>query len=121
MLRVNSASVLFVPPFECAWLSELKVEEGGGCLSFEAKGAIHFTTSVWSCWNCHSGTGLSFCCVTGETDVTVLFASAPGSRRWQHTAGPGSMQDCSYTVILGSHRNRCLKIERNGQTCAQAR
>lgn len=39
MLRVNSASVLFVPPFECAWLSELKLEEGGGCLSFEAKGA----------------------------------------------------------------------------------
>ena len=38
MLRINSASVLFVPPFECAWLSELSIGEGGGCLSFEAKG-----------------------------------------------------------------------------------
>ena len=38
MLRINSASVLFVPPFECAWLSELSIAEGGGCLSFEAKG-----------------------------------------------------------------------------------
>ncbi|KAK9831854.1 hypothetical protein WJX81_001923 [Elliptochloris bilobata] len=92
MLRVNSASVLFVPPFECAWLSELEIEEGGGCLSFEAR---------------------------GETDVTVLFKSAPGSRRWQHTVRGSSSGDCGYTVILGSHRNRCLKIERDGQTCVQ--
>lgn len=40
MLRINSASVLFVPPFECAWLSELSIGEGGGCLSFEAKGTF---------------------------------------------------------------------------------
>ena len=89
--------------------------------ALKPKVQTHFTLSVWSCWSCHSGTGLSFCCATGETDVTVLFASAPGSRRWQHTAGPDSLQDYGYTVILGSHRNRCLKIERNGQTCAQAR
>ena len=56
----------------------------------------------------------------GETDVTVLFKSTPGSRRWQHTVGCGCAEDCGYTVILGSNRNRCLKIERDGQTCAQA-
>lgn len=32
--------MLFVPPFECAWLSELSIGEGGGCLSFEAKGTF---------------------------------------------------------------------------------
>ena len=53
--------------------------------------------------------------------MTVLFKSTPGSRRWQHTVGSGSAEDCGYTVILGSNRNRCLKIERDGQTCAQAR
>ena len=53
--------------------------------------------------------------------MTVLFKSTPGSRRWQHTVGCGCAEDCGYTVILGSNRNRCLKIERDGQTCAQAR
>jgi hypothetical protein len=60
-------------------------------------------------------------CVAGETDVTVLFKAAPGSRRWQHGTSLAGEGDSGYTVILGSHRNRCLKIERDGQTCAQVR
>jgi len=42
-----------------------------------------------------AGTG-----VAGETDVTVLFKAAPGSRRWQHGTSPGGADDSGYTVIL---------------------
>lgn len=42
MLRVNSSSVLVVPPFECAWLSgeEHVLHDGAGCISFEVKGVL---------------------------------------------------------------------------------
>jgi hypothetical protein len=42
MLRVNSNSVLVVPPFECAWLSgeEFRLKEGACCITFDVKGEI---------------------------------------------------------------------------------
>jgi hypothetical protein len=41
MLRVNSSNDLVVPPFECAWLldEKLQLQGGEGCIDFEVKGA----------------------------------------------------------------------------------
>ncbi|GIL97309.1 hypothetical protein Vretimale_2789 [Volvox reticuliferus] len=97
MLRVNNG-VLVVPPFECAWLTGegYILRSGSGCLSFEAK---------------------------GDTDVTVILKSTPGAKRLQPllrqggTSGGNALQvEQNYTIIFGSHRNSCLKIEKNGVT-----
>eukprot|EP00803_Ostreobium_quekettii_P008789 evm.model.scf_1474EXC.3 EVM.evm.TU.scf_1474EXC.3 scf_1474EXC:32295-33161(+) len=82
---------LIVPPMECAWLSSPEQKiPGRGCVSFE---------------------------VAGENDATVILKDTPGSRRWQHDRGG---VDQGYTVIIGSHRNSKLKIERNGVFVCQA-
>jgi hypothetical protein len=61
-----------------------------------------------------SGAGcVAFDC-KGETDATVLLKAKPGGKRWQH-------QQDNYTVIFGSHRNSCLKLEKNGATVAMVR
>lgn len=80
-------------------------------------------------------------------DVTLLFKAKPGSRRWQHHERPDEDEvggrppppppgpptstspppasssaappEADYTVILGSHRNSCLKVERNGMPMAR--
>uniref|UniRef100_A0A1D2AD73 BACK domain-containing protein n=2 Tax=Auxenochlorella protothecoides TaxID=3075 RepID=A0A1D2AD73_AUXPR len=91
-MQVNPA-VVVVPPFQCAWLTdpEYILHGGRGCLTFE---------------------------VRGDNDVTVLLKQQPGSRRWQHlSAAAGSNLESNYTVILGSHRNSCLKIEKDGVLC----
>lgn len=97
MLRVNNG-VLVVPPFECAWLTgnEYTLRSGAGCLSFEAK---------------------------GDTDVTIIFKSVPGAKRLQPlqraqnpNGGRALSVEQNYTVIFGSHRNSCLKFEKNGAT-----
>lgn len=73
---------------------------------------------------------------TGENDVTVILKSEAGGRRWQHFArngddalnrggnGPQHPADAqqqrtesNYTVILGSHRNSCIKVEKDGRLC----
>lgn len=79
----------------------------------------------------------------GDNDVTVLLKPQSGSRRWQHVAdAPASQQrqaalqeaqqqqqqqergspvERNYTVILGSHRNSCLKFEKDGELCCMVR
>lgn len=69
----------------------------------------------------------------GENDATILLKPQPGSRRWQHlSAVPraeaglhadavGGVVESNYTIILGSHRNSCLKIEKNGELCCMVR
>lgn len=100
MLRVNNG-VLVVPPFEAAWLTGegFTLRNGTGCVSFEAK---------------------------GETDVTVILKSTPGAKRLQpllrqtataasgagHSGGNALQVEENYTIIFGSHRNSCLKIEK---------
>ena len=58
--------------------------------------------------------------------MTVLLKPQAGSRRWQHAAsgraaaegnGRTSPVESNYTVILGSHRNSCLKFEKDGEIC----
>ncbi len=40
MLRVDSSSILVVPPFECAWLLDeaRQLKDNACCVAFEAKG-----------------------------------------------------------------------------------
>lgn len=57
---------------------------------------------------------------TGDNDVTVIFKSVAGSKRWQPLARPrgedgAAIVEDNYTVILGSHRNSRLKFEKNGE------
>jgi hypothetical protein len=68
---------------------------------------------------------------TGDNDATVLLKPRSGSRRWQHITsdtkvlqGPSAAEtgrsspvESNYTIILGSHRNSCLKFERDGELC----
>ncbi|KAJ1392933.1 SKP1/BTB/POZ domain superfamily, partial [Sesbania bispinosa] len=77
---------LTVPPFECAWREELKFREAG-------RGCVAFE---------------AFAC----NDVTLVFRENVGSQGYHYK------RDSSphYTIILGSHRNRRLRIEVNGKT-----
>lgn len=56
---------------------------------------------------------------SGETDAAVIFKATPGSRRWQHMAREGNDESIAtednYTIILGSHRNTSLKLEKSGE------
>lgn len=62
--------------------------------------------------------------------MTVLLKPQAGSRRWQHAvggprpeegAGRASPVESNYTIILGSHRNSCLKFEKDGEICCMVR
>lgn len=64
---------------------------------------------------------------TGENDVTIILKPIPGAKRWQHLQrqqGPAGGEhlavEQNYTIILGSHRNSKLKIEKNGDEQASA-
>ncbi|KAG4966653.1 hypothetical protein JHK84_041224 [Glycine max] len=80
-----SAKFLTVPPFECAWREDLKFREAG-------RGCVAFE---------------AFAC----NDVTLVFRENVGSQGYHYK------RDSSphYTIILGSHRNRRLRIEVNGK------
>lgn len=67
---------------------------------------------------------------TGDNDVTIILKPQPGTKRWQHLQrlAPGAAGEqeqlaveSNYTVILGSHRNSKLKIEKNGEEVAAVR
>ncbi len=47
MLRVNSSSVLVVPPLECAWLSGQEVSDESCCISFDVKGARYIAHCLY--------------------------------------------------------------------------
>ncbi|XP_022769367.1 BTB/POZ domain-containing protein At2g30600-like isoform X2 [Durio zibethinus] len=77
---------LTVAPFECAWRKDLKFREAG-------RGCVAFDAFA-------------------HNDVTVVFRENVGSQHYHYK------RDSSphYTVIIGSHRNRRLKIEVDGKT-----
>ncbi|XP_004512608.1 BTB/POZ domain-containing protein At2g30600 isoform X2 [Cicer arietinum] len=81
---------LTVAPFECAWREDLKFREAG-------RGCVTFE---------------AFAC----NDVTLVFRENVGSQGYHYK------RDSSphYTIILGSHRNRRLRIEVNGKTVVDA-
>lgn len=90
---------LIISPFECAWLcnEEYKLKNSEGCFSFKAK---------------------------GQNDVTLIFSSHVGNKRVQPTRSRiqrqkeqsrGNHGGKSYVVIIGSHCNSRLAIEKDGQ------
>lgn len=81
---------LTVAPFECAWRNDLKFREAG-------RGCVAFEAFA-------------------HNDVTLVFRENVGSQHYHYK------RDSSphYTVILGSHRNRRLKIEVGGKTVVDA-
>mmetsp|Transcript_21375 Transcript_21375/g.59311 ORF Transcript_21375/g.59311 Transcript_21375/m.59311 type:complete len:569 (+) Transcript_21375:105-1811(+) len=86
--RLNSSDVLFVPPYDCVWLSggNFQLENKQGCVVFEARGAH---------------------------DATVILRDQPGIKRIEQALPPDSPAR-SYTIKFGSHRNSLLEVERNG-------
>lgn len=77
---------LTVAPFECAWDEEFRFWEAG-------RGCITFEASA-------------------HNDVTLVFRQQLGSQHYHYKMDNSR----HYTVILGSHRNKRLKIEVDGKT-----
>ncbi|KAL5201989.1 hypothetical protein ABZP36_012941 [Zizania latifolia] len=77
---------LTVAPFECAWDEEFRFREAG-------RGCITFEASA-------------------HNDVTLVFRQQLGSQHYHYKMDNSR----HYTVILGSHRNKRLKIEVDGKT-----
>jgi len=77
---------LTVAPFECAWREELRFREAG-------RGCVAFEAFA-------------------QNDVTLVFREQVGSQHYHYKMDNSP----NYTVILGSHRNRRLKIEVDGKT-----
>ncbi|KAM2592281.1 hypothetical protein TB1_041572 [Malus domestica] len=77
---------LTVAPFECAWRKDLKFREAG-------RGCVAFEAFA-------------------HNDVTLVFRENVGSQHYHYKRDNSP----HYTVILGSHRNRRLKIEVDGNT-----
>ncbi|CAN6172082.1 unnamed protein product [Urochloa humidicola] len=77
---------LTVAPFECAWGEELRFGEPG-------RGCVAFEASA-------------------HNDVTLVFRQQPGSQHYHYKMDSSR----HYTVILGSHRNKRLRIEVDGST-----
>lgn len=81
---------LTVAPFQCAWSKDLKFKEAG-------RGCVAFDAFA-------------------HNDVTLVFRENVGSQNYHYKRDNSP----HYTVILGSHRNRRLKIEVNGITVVDA-
>jgi Farnesoic acid 0-methyl transferase len=77
---------LTVGPFECAWGEEFQFKETG-------RGCISFEASA-------------------QNDVTLVFREHIGSQHYHYKRD----NHPNYTIILGSHRNRRLKIEVDGMS-----
>ncbi|OVA19556.1 BTB/POZ-like [Macleaya cordata] len=86
MDRKKQKKFLTVAPFKCAWRKELRFKEAG-------RGCVAFEASA-------------------HNDVTVVFREHVGSQHYHYRTDNSP----NYTVILGSHRNRRLKIEVDGKT-----
>lgn len=77
---------LTVAPFKCTWNENLRFPEAG-------RGCIAFESFA-------------------QNDVTLVFREQVGSHNYHYKMDNSP----NYTVILGSNRNRRMKIEVNGQT-----
>ena len=109
-----AGEVLVVPPFECAWLTspsgQRVAQAGGGEVSFEAAAQSDIT------------------CILEEEHVGP--ARLRPTRRLDHWSGLAADDDRrasqqpqsqTYVIIIGSHRNSRLCIERNGRVAHVAR
>ncbi|WKA09250.1 hypothetical protein VitviT2T_026915 [Vitis vinifera] len=86
MIEKKQKKFLTVAPFECAWRKDLRFREAG-------RGCVAFEAFA-------------------HNDVTLVFRESVGSQHYHYKRDNSP----HYTVILGSHRNRRLKIEVDGKT-----
>ncbi|KAL3505492.1 hypothetical protein ACH5RR_035333 [Cinchona calisaya] len=77
---------LTVAPFECAWRDDLRFREAG-------RGCVAFDAFA-------------------HNDVTIVFREHVGSQQYHYKRDSNP----HYTVIIGSHKNKRLKIEVDGKT-----
>ncbi|KAK2079086.1 hypothetical protein QBZ16_002776 [Prototheca wickerhamii] len=59
--------------------------------------------------------------IAAITGASIALAVVHQTVETHSTTAAGSHPESNYTVILGSHRNSCLKIEKNGALCSMAR
>lgn len=83
-------NLLVVPPFECAWLVDDNLR-----FPEPGRGCIAFEACA-------------------DNDVTVVFKEKAGSKHYRTDTDP------NYAIVLGSHRNRRLRIEVDGATLFDA-
>eukprot|EP00250_Pteridium_aquilinum_P012428 c20722_g1_i3 orf=213-2012(+) len=83
-------NLLVVPPFECAWLVDDNLR-----FPEAGRGCIAFEACA-------------------DNDVTVVFKEKAGSKHYRTDMDP------NYAIVLGSHRNRRLRIEVDGTTLFDA-
>lgn len=86
MVEKKEREFLTVAPFECAWRKDLKFREAG-------RGCVAFEAFA-------------------HNDVTLVFRENVGSQHYHYKRD----NTPHYTVILGSHRNKRLRIEVDGKT-----
>lgn len=86
MTEKKEKKFLTVAPFECAWRNDLKFQEAG-------RGCVAFEAFA-------------------HNDVTVVFRENVGSQHYHYKRDNSP----HYTVIIGSNRNRRLKIQADGKT-----
>lgn len=86
MIEKKQKKFLTVAPFECAWPQDLRFREAG-------RGCVAFEAFA-------------------HNDVTLVFRENVGSQQYHYKRDNSP----HYTVIIGSHRNRRLKIEVDGKT-----
>lgn len=85
-MEMKEKKFLTVAPFECAWRKDLKFREAG-------RGCVAFEAFA-------------------HNDVTLVFRENVGSQHYHYKRDNSP----HYTVILGSHRNKRLRIEVDGKT-----
>jgi hypothetical protein len=85
MMEMKEKKFLTVAPFECAWRKDLKFREAG-------RGCVAFEAFA-------------------HNDVTLVFRENVGSQHYHYKRDNSP----HYTIILGSHRNKRLKIEVDGK------
>lgn len=81
---------LTVAPFQCAWRDDLRFREAG-------RGCVAFDAFA-------------------HNDVTIVFREQLGSQQYHYKRD----NNPHYTVIIGSHKNKRLRIEVNGKTVVDA-
>ncbi|XP_027148485.1 BTB/POZ domain-containing protein At2g30600 [Coffea eugenioides] len=86
MIEKKQKKFLTVAPFECAWCDDLKFREAG-------RGCVAFDAFA-------------------HNDVTIVFREHVGSQQYHYKRD----NNPHYTVIIGSHKNKRLKIEVDGET-----
>lgn len=120
---------LVVPPFECAWLTgeDFVLRGATACICFEAKADTDVTIILKAApgarrWQPlqHAGRGSS---AEQHASTSGRDAASPLLHPSQPQPQPASTPkvEPNYTVIMGSHRNSCLKFEKNGTTTCTVR